>query len=105
MKLMIGFVAGVAVGGYLASQMSEDQRSQVAARTSGAMRQAGDRVKESGVGQAVADNASKVTTAASDRVTGVVDSAGDSVADAVGPDGTATGGTTTVNAGGVAATN
>ena len=85
MKYMIGFVTGVAVGGYIVSKMSEPQRNEVAARASSAVRSTAATVTESGVGRAVADNVSKVSNATSDRITGAVDSVGDSVADVVAP--------------------
>jgi hypothetical protein len=82
MKFLIGFITGVAVGGYLASNMTEQQRSKVAdvaGRATGT-------VTQSKVGTAVADNASKVTGQVSDRVAKVVDNAGDKITETVGAD-------------------
>ncbi len=82
MKFLIGFITGVAVGGYLASNMTEQQRSKVAdvaGRASGT-------VTQSKVGTAVADNASKVTGQVSERVAKVVDNAGDKITETVAAD-------------------
>ncbi len=73
MKFIIGFITGAAVGGYVVSNSTEQQRS----RAAQAAADAGRRVKESRIGRAVDDNASQVAGAATDRVVGAVDSAGD----------------------------
>ncbi|WP_040495038.1 hypothetical protein [Ilumatobacter nonamiensis] len=90
MKLLIGFIAGVAVGGYLASNMTDEQRSKVG----GLAGDAASTVTQSKVGSAVADNASKVSDKVTGRVAGVVDTAGDKLADTIDSDDTAGNGTT-----------
>ena len=82
MKLILGIIIGVAVGGYLASNMTEEQRTKVG----GAAGKAVGTAKQSKVVTAVTDNASKVTDEVSDRVADAVDAAGDKVADAVSAD-------------------
>jgi hypothetical protein len=85
MKMTLVFTVGVGVGIYLASQMTEQQRSRVTARTSAVARRATVKVKESPVASSVGENAAKITGAFSDRVTDVVDAAGDVTADAIAP--------------------
>jgi hypothetical protein len=80
MKLIIGFIAGLVVGGLWVSNSTEQQRRQ--ARDAAA--NAGRRIKESRIGQAVDDNASKVASTTSERVAGAVDATGDALADAIG---------------------
>jgi uncharacterized membrane protein len=83
MKLILGFFAGVAVGGYLASNMTELQRTKVgnvAGRAAGT-------VTRSKIVTAVTDNASKVTDEVSERVADAVDTAGDKIADTISADG------------------
>jgi len=75
MKMMIGFTAGVATGLYVSSNMSQRQRTQLAARTSSTLRRTTDAVKDSTVGESVANNVAKVTSAAGDRVADAVDDA------------------------------
>lgn len=82
MKLMIGFIAGVVVGGYLATNTTEEQR----AKASDAASKAAHRVQESAVGKSVATNVSRVGGAVSDRAADAVDSAGDAIAEVVEPD-------------------
>ena len=89
MKLMIGFSAGVVTGMYISSKMNERQRAQLAARTSAAVRQTADAVKESSIAASVSSNVAKVTNAASERVADAVDDAGSRVATAVESDGSA----------------
>ena len=83
MKLMIGFSAGVVTGMYLSSKMTERQRNQLAARTSAAVRHTTESVKESSIGESLASNVAKVTSAAGERVADAVDDAGRRVASAV----------------------
>lgn len=82
MKLVFGFILGVIAGGYLASNMTEQQRAKVG----DAAGKAAGTVKQSKVGSAVTGNAAKVTDQASDRVAEVVDNAGDKAADAISSD-------------------
>jgi hypothetical protein len=82
MKLMIGFIAGVVVGGYLATNTTEEQR----AKASDAASKATQRVQQSTVGRSVAENVSRVTSAASDRTADAVDAAGDTITGAIEPD-------------------
>ena len=82
MKLFLGFITGVAVGGYLASNMTDKQRSKVG-RVAG---RAAGTVTQSKLVAAVTDNASKVTDEVTDRVAGVVDQAGDKIADTIAAD-------------------
>lgn len=83
MKFTLGFITGVAVGGFLATNMTEEQR----ARTSEAAARAASRVQDSTVARSVTKNASQVSGAASERVADVVDTAGDSVTEAIQPNG------------------
>lgn len=87
MKMMIGFSAGVATGMYIATKMSDRQRTQLAERTASALRRTTHSVKESTVGESIASNAAKVTNAASERVAEAVDTVGTRAATAVDPDG------------------
>jgi hypothetical protein len=80
MKLIIGFIAGCFVGGFWVSNSTEQQRRQ--AREAAV--NAGRRVKESRVGKAVDDNASKLMSTTGDRVVDAVDTAGDALVDTVG---------------------
>jgi len=93
MKFLFGFITGVAVGGYLASNMTEQQRSKVA----DAAGRATGTVTQSRVGSAVVDNASKVTGQVSERVAKVVDNAGDKITETVGSDEPSGNGATTTN--------
>ncbi len=81
MKFTLGFITGIAVGGFLAANMTEQQR----ARTTDAAARAASRVQDSTVARAVTRNAGQVSGAASERVADVVDTAGDSIADAIQP--------------------
>lgn len=80
MKLIIGFIAGLLVGGFWVSNSTEQQRRK--AREAAA--NAGRRVKDSRLGKAVDDNASKVASSATDRLVDAVDTTGDAVADTIG---------------------
>jgi hypothetical protein len=82
MKLIIGFIAGLFVGGFWVSNSTEQQRR--SAREAAA--KAARKVKESRIGKAVDDNASKVASSAADRVVDAVDSTGEAVADTIGVD-------------------
>ena len=82
MKLLLGFAAGIAVGGYLASNMTDQQRAKVGNMAG----RASNTVTNSKVVTAVTDNASKVGGEVSDRVAGAVDNAGDKIADTVSSD-------------------
>ena len=73
MKMMIGFTAGVATGMYVSSKMSQHQRTQLAARTAATVRRTASAVKDSTVGESVADNVAKVTDAASERGADAID--------------------------------
>ena len=86
MKMMIGFTAGVATGMYVSSKMSQHQRNQLAAHTSATVRRTASAVKDSAVGESVADNLAKVTDAASERVAEAVDDAGGRAANALQAD-------------------
>lgn len=79
MKLIIGFIAGLVVGGFWVSNSTEQQRQ----RARSAAADAGRRIKESRIGQTIDDNASKVASTASDRVADAVDSTGDALADSI----------------------
>lgn len=83
MKFSTGFLAGAAVGGYLIYNMTPQQRSRVAS-TAG---KAADKVRSSSVVNSLSSNVGDVAGAASDRVAGVVDSAGSAIADTVAPSG------------------
>lgn len=80
MKLLIGFIAGLIVGGLWVSNSTEQQRR----KARDAATNAGRRIKESRIGQAVDDNASKVASTTTERVAGAVDATGDALADAIG---------------------
>ncbi len=82
MKLLFGFIMGIIVGGYLATNMTEQQRSKVGDMAN----KAAGTVSQSKVGSAVADNAAKVTNKVGDRVVEEVDSAGEKAADSVESD-------------------
>ena len=82
MKFILGIIIGIAVGGYLASNMTDEQRTKIGE----AAGKAGGSVKQSKLGAAVADNAAKVTDTVSERAADAVDTAGDKVADAVSAD-------------------
>jgi hypothetical protein len=87
MKFFIGFIAGLAVGGFWVSNSTEEQRR----RARAAATSAGQRIKGSKIGQTIDENASKVASTASDRVVDTVDSAGDALAGSIsGGDGHAT---------------
>ena len=86
MKFILGIIIGVALGGYLASNMTEEQRIKVG----GVAGRAAGSVKQSKVVTAVTDNASKVTDEVTDRVADAVDAAGDKVADVVSADDSST---------------
>ena len=79
MKFIIGFIAGLVVGGFWVSNSTEQQRQ----RARSAATDAGRRIKESRIGQTIDDNASKVASTASDRVADAVDSTGDALADSI----------------------
>lgn len=79
MKFMIGFIAGLAVGGFWVSNSTEEQRR----RARAAATDAGRRITGSKIGQAVDENATKVAAAATDRVAGAVDQTGDALSDAI----------------------
>ena len=80
MKLIIGFIAGLFVGGFWVSNSTEQQRR----RAREAAATAGRKVKDSRLGKAVDDNASKVGSAATDRLVGAVDTTGEAMADTIG---------------------
>ena len=82
MKFSTGFIAGAAVGGYLIYNMTPQQRERVASTASSTV----DRIRSSSIVTSISDNVSDVAGATSDRVAGVVDSAGSAIADTVGPD-------------------
>jgi hypothetical protein len=77
MKFIIGFLSGVVVGGYIANEMTQAQRSRVRQRASNAVERASTVAKESSIGAAVSDNLHKVGGAAGERVAAVIDDAGD----------------------------
>lgn len=80
MKLIIGFIAGLVVGGFWVSNSTEQQRR----RAREAAEKAGQRVKESRIGHAVGDNASKVASSATGRVVDAVDTTGEALAGTIG---------------------
>ena len=80
MKLIIGFIAGLFVGGFWVSNSTEQQRR----RAREAAATAGRKVKDSRLGKAVDDNASKVGSAATDRLVDAVDTTGEAMADTIG---------------------
>ena len=82
MKFFFGLITGLVVGGFVATNSSEQQRRRARAATAGVVR----RVKQTQVGQAVDDNASKVMSTAGGRVADAVDTAGDTVSSAIAPD-------------------
>ncbi len=82
MKFSTGFLAGAAIGGYLIYNMTPQQRDRVASTASGAV----DKVRSSSIASSLSSNIGDVAGAASDRVAGVVDSAGAVIADTVAPD-------------------
>lgn len=79
MKFSVGFITGAVVGGYIAANLTEQQRADISQRASSAV----GRVRQSTVGQAISDNATEVAAAASERVAETVDSAGTKLADVV----------------------
>lgn len=79
MKLIIGFILGVAVGAYMADNSTDQQRRRAADTAA----RAGRRMKESSVGRAVTDNASQVADTAADRIVDAVDTAGDTVTEVI----------------------
>jgi hypothetical protein len=79
MKFFIGFIAGLAVGGFWVSNSTEEQRR----RARSAATNAGRRIKGSKIGQTIDENASKVASTAGDRVTDAVDSTGDALAQSI----------------------
>lgn len=82
MKFMLGFITGVAVGGYVASTMTDEQR----ARAVESANATSARVKDSRVVSSITDNVGKVGDATTERVTDAVDAAGDAAAGAVATD-------------------
>lgn len=86
MKLMIGFSFGVATGMFVAAKMGERDRAQLASRASSAVRRVTETVKDSALGEAVASNTAKVTSAASERAAEAVDAAGSRAATAIQSD-------------------
>lgn len=82
MKFSTGFIAGAAVGGYLIYNMTPQQRERVASTAGSAV----DKIRSSSIVNSITHNVSDVAGATSDRVAGVVDSAGSAIADTVGPD-------------------
>lgn len=82
MKFSTGFIAGAVVGGYLIYNMTPQQRERVASQASSAV----GKVRSSSVVTSISSNIGDVVGATSDRVAGVVDSAGSAIADTVGPD-------------------
>ena len=82
MKLFLGFIMGAIVGGFVVSNSTEQQRRKANVAATDMAR----RLKDSRVGQAVDQNTSKVTSSASERVAGAVDTVGDTLADAIGTD-------------------
>jgi outer membrane lipoprotein SlyB len=80
MKFIIGFIAGLAVGGFWVSNSTEEQRR----RARSAAANAGRRITGSRIGQTIDENASKVAATAGDRFVDAVDSTGDALADAIG---------------------
>ncbi len=82
MKFSTGFLAGAAIGGYLIYNMTPQQRDRVASTASGAV----DKVRSSSIANSLSSNISDVAGAASDRVAGVVDSAGSALSDTVAPE-------------------
>lgn len=82
MKFFLGIIIGLGLGGYLASNMTEQQRAKVGA----ASQRAASTVKDSKVVTAVSENASKVTDEVTDRVAGKVDDVGGRVAATVSAD-------------------
>lgn len=83
MKFSVGFIAGAIVGGYIATNLTEQQRADLSDRAASAV----GKVRESTVGRAVTSNATDVGDAASERVADAVDTAGTKLADAVGSSG------------------
>jgi hypothetical protein len=81
MKLSVVFLAGAAVGGYLIYNMTPQQRSRVASSAGDVV----DRIRSNSVATSLSNNLGDVAGAASDRVAGVVDSAGSAIADTVAP--------------------
>ncbi len=81
MKFTIGFAIGAAMGGYLIYNMTPRQRSRVASNAGRAV----DRVRSSSIADSVTSSIGDVAGAASDRVAGVVGSAGSAIADTVAP--------------------
>ena len=80
MKLIIGFIAGLFVGGFWVSNSTEQQRT----RAREAATKASRLVTDSRIGKAVDDNVSKVGSATSDRVVDAVDGTGDALAGTIG---------------------
>ena len=81
MKFSTGFLLGAVAGGSLMYNMTPSQRSRVASTAKGAV----DKVRSSSVAESLSSNVSDVASAASDRVAGVVDTAGSVISDSVAP--------------------
>lgn len=81
MKFSTAFLAGAVVGGYLIYNMTPQQRERVANKAGDTV----DRVKSSSVAKSLTNNLGDVAGAASDRVAGVVDTAGSAISDSVAP--------------------
>jgi hypothetical protein len=79
MKFIIGFVAGLAVGGFWVSNSTEEQRRRARSAAADVSR----RITGSRIGQTIDENASKVASSAGDRVADAVDSTGDALAGAI----------------------
>lgn len=80
MKFLIGIIIGSLLGGYLWTNVSPEQRETA--------RNAVNRVEKSDVSQAVADGASDIAAAASERVAGKIDEGAQAVKETVEANGT-----------------
>jgi hypothetical protein len=86
MKFSVGFIAGAVVGGYIAANLTEQQRADISSRASSAV----GKVRDSTIGHSLTSNATEVGEAASERVADAVDTAGTKLTEVVGSTATAT---------------
>jgi hypothetical protein len=80
MKFWIGFITGALVGGYVWGNASPAQRERAIERT----RKTVERVKRSDVSQAVAEGASDIASAASERIVEKIDDGSEAIVETVG---------------------
>lgn len=82
MRFLPGFIAGAAVGGFVVSKLTPEQRRGAAQFAS----DAASKVRSTQVGEAVSNGVAHVADAAGERVSAVVSAGTEAVAGAVAPD-------------------